>query len=64
MGEGSFGQVYTCVNIDTGEILAMKEVCAAALEFKFEVDFINIFLITAITMTGGVCFVHAEMNLK
>ena len=26
LGEGSFGQVYTCVNIDTGKILAMKEV--------------------------------------
>ena len=26
LGEGSFGQVYTCVNIDNGKLLAMKEV--------------------------------------
>lgn len=26
LGEGSFGQVYTCVNLDNGQILAMKEV--------------------------------------
>ncbi|XP_039268441.2 mitogen-activated protein kinase kinase kinase 4-like [Styela clava] len=26
VGEGSFGRVYTCVNVDTGTILAMKEV--------------------------------------
>lgn len=26
VGEGAFGQVYTCVNVDTGTVLAMKEV--------------------------------------
>lgn len=26
IGEGSFGKVYTCVNVDTGVILAMKEI--------------------------------------
>lgn len=26
IGEGAFGRVYTCVNVDTGTILAMKEV--------------------------------------
>nr|CAB3263629.1 MAPKKK4 mitogen-activated protein kinase kinase kinase 4 [Phallusia mammillata] len=26
IGEGTFGKVYTCVNMDTGKILAMKEI--------------------------------------
>ena len=27
LGEGTFGKVYTAVNVDTGELMAMKEVC-------------------------------------
>lgn len=27
-GEGQYGKVYTCINVDTGELMAMKEVCA------------------------------------
>lgn len=26
-GEGQYGKVYTCINVDTGELMAMKEVC-------------------------------------
>lgn len=26
LGEGQFGKVYTAVNINTGELMAMKEV--------------------------------------
>jgi hypothetical protein len=25
-GEGQYGKVYTCINVDTGELMAMKEV--------------------------------------
>lgn len=28
-GEGQYGKVYTCINVDTGELMAMKEVCAS-----------------------------------
>ena len=27
-GEGQYGKVYTCINVDTGELMAMKEVGA------------------------------------
>lgn len=27
-GEGQYGKVYTCINVDTGELMAMKEVCS------------------------------------
>ena len=27
IGEGQYGKVYTCINVDTGELMAMKEVC-------------------------------------
>lgn len=27
LGEGQYGKVYTCINVDTGELMAMKEVC-------------------------------------
>lgn len=27
-GEGQYGKVYTCINVDTGELMAMKEVRA------------------------------------
>lgn len=33
-GEGQYGKVYTCINVDTGELMAMKEVC----ELPFLVD--------------------------
>lgn len=26
-GEGQFGKVYACVNLDTGELMAVKQVC-------------------------------------
>uniref|UniRef100_A0A4W5M3B1 Mitogen-activated protein kinase kinase kinase 4 n=1 Tax=Hucho hucho TaxID=62062 RepID=A0A4W5M3B1_9TELE len=26
IGEGQYGKVYTCINVDTGELLAMKEI--------------------------------------
>lgn len=29
-GEGQYGKVYTCINVDTGELMAMKEVCIPA----------------------------------
>lgn len=29
-GEGQYGKVYTCINVDTGELMAMKEVCSSA----------------------------------
>lgn len=25
-GEGQYGKVYTCISVDTGELMAMKEV--------------------------------------
>lgn len=41
-GEGQYGKVYTCINVDTGELMAMKEVgawplgplCAGDLETR------------------------------
>lgn len=27
-GEGQYGKVYTCISVDTGELMAMKEVSA------------------------------------
>lgn len=41
-GEGQYGKVYTCINVDTGELMAMKEVgarplgplCAGDLEMR------------------------------
>lgn len=29
-GEGQYGKVYTCISVDTGELMAMKEVCSTA----------------------------------
>lgn len=34
-GEGQYGKVYTCINVDTGELMAMKEVGAPALWGRF-----------------------------
>lgn len=31
-GEGQYGKVYTCINVDTGELMAMKEVCDVCLK--------------------------------
>ncbi len=39
-GEGNFGKVYTAVNIDTGDLMAMKEVTTTQL---YMVD-INVYL--------------------
>lgn len=30
-GEGQYGKVYTCISVDTGELMAMKEVSGRAL---------------------------------
>lgn len=30
-GEGQYGKVYTCISVDTGELMAMKEVSGLAL---------------------------------
>lgn len=29
-GEGQYGKVYTCISVDTGELMAMKEVSGLA----------------------------------
>ena len=31
-GEGQYGKVYTCISVDTGELMAMKEVSGLALQ--------------------------------
>lgn len=30
-GEGQYGKVYTCISVDTGELMAMKEVSRGSL---------------------------------
>lgn len=30
-GEGQYGKVYTCISVDTGELMAMKEVSHGSL---------------------------------
>ena len=30
-GEGQYGKVYTCISVDTGELMAMKEVSGLVL---------------------------------
>lgn len=43
-GEGQYGKVYTCISVDTGELMAMKEVSTvntritAALGFSYVGD--------------------------
>lgn len=34
-GEGQYGKVYTCISVDTGELMAMKEVSGLALREAF-----------------------------
>ncbi len=34
-GEGQYGKVYTCINVDTGELMAMKEVRIQARIIQF-----------------------------
>lgn len=37
IGEGQYGKVYTCISVDTGELMAMKEVSGLALWGPFGV---------------------------
>ena len=34
IGEGQYGKVYACVNIDTGELMAMKCIRLSTLDHK------------------------------
>lgn len=41
LGEGQFGKVYSAVNMDNGELMAMKEVCVLYIlfsSFKLNLD--------------------------
>jgi hypothetical protein len=35
-GEGQYGKVYTCISVDTGELMAMKEVSHGSLGLRVD----------------------------
>ena len=42
-GEGQFGKVYTAVNVESGELMAMKEVCKYIICLYIYIYFVLIF---------------------
>jgi len=51
LGEGQFGKVYSAVNMDTGELMAMKEVDLCYYSCVWNSHLLKSFLPTAICFT-------------